>query len=78
MTALHVTSHAISRAIERLGCKTAAEADAVLRSPAVATAAQFGAPYVRLPGGQRVVLEGRNVVTVLPADCPAWRLGVPK
>ncbi len=75
---IHVTAHAVERAMERLGIASPAEADAALRSRAIVHAAAFGAPYVRLSGGQRVVLEGSNVVTVLPAECPPWRLGVRK
>jgi hypothetical protein len=77
VNAVHVTDHAIERAIERIGC-TPAEAQTLLSSKSVRSAATFGAPYVKLPGGQRIVLEGFNVVTVLPVGCPHWRLGVPK
>ena len=65
---LHLTSHALSRALERLGCNTVAEAEEVLRSPTIARAAAFGAPFVRLPSGHRVVLIGNRVVTVLPKN----------
>lgn len=65
---IHVTAHAIERAIERLGCATVAEAQALLTSPAIRSAAEFGARYVRLGTGERIVLEGGCVVTVLPAD----------
>lgn len=62
---LHVTSHAIARYRERVAPVPEAEAARALRTPAVAAAARFGAPWVRLPGGQRVVLRGAVVVTVL-------------
>lgn len=65
---LHVTSHAIERAMERIGCKTPAEAQAMLTGPFIVAAADFGAQYVRLATGQRIVLDGRSVVTVLPAN----------
>ena len=39
-----------------------------LSSPAIEAAARFGASYVRLAGGQRIVLVGQYAVTVLPAD----------
>lgn len=35
---------------------------------AVRTAIEFGARFVRLGGGQRLVLEGDRVITVLPRD----------
>lgn len=64
---VQVTNHAISRAIERCGFANNDEAEAMLRSAAIEQAADFGAPFVRLGTGQRVVLCGRRVVTVLPA-----------
>lgn len=36
--------------------------------PAVRAAAGFGARFVRLHGGQRIVLQDWTVTTVLPAD----------
>lgn len=36
--------------------------------PAVRVAIEFGARFVRLGGGQRVVLEENRVVTILPRD----------
>lgn len=65
---LHVTHHAISRAIERCGFETAAEARQALTSPTIALAAEIGAPFVKLGTGQRVCLVGSSVVTVLPKD----------
>jgi hypothetical protein len=77
--ALHVSGHAIERALERIDPRMSWEqAKALLSAPAIARAAAFGAPYVRLGTGQRVVLDGFNVVTVLPIDTPSWRLGCPK
>jgi hypothetical protein len=76
---LHVTRHAAERYCERVNPRlTIAEAIAALSTPAVRRAALFGAPYVRLGTGQRIVLEGSSVVTVLPKDSPHWRLGAPK
>jgi hypothetical protein len=75
---IHVTAHAISRHMERCGSATHAEAETALRSSAVLAAAAFGAPYVKLPSGHRIVLMGRSVVTVLPIGSPAWRCGMRK
>jgi hypothetical protein len=66
---IHVTRHAADRYLERVdGRLTLAEAIEALSSPAIQRAAQFGATCVRLGTGQRIVLEGSSVVTVLPAD----------
>lgn len=65
---IHVTAHAIERYQERvqnLPCEAVIER---LTCPAVMIAAQFGATIVRLSGGQRVILKGSAVVTVMPAD----------
>jgi len=68
--ALHVTSHAIERAMERIpGCKCEDDAIHLLSSRAVAQAAEFapaGSIYVRLATGNRIALEDGHVVTVLP------------
>lgn len=68
MTALHITSHAVARYQERVQHVTVEQAIAALSLPIVQRAAEFGAPYVRLPTGQRIVIQGGAVVTVLPAD----------
>lgn len=68
MTDLHVTQHAIERALER---GVALEA---LTCPAVQAAASFGAPYVRIATGQRIVIADGSIITVLPAECKVWRL----
>lgn len=65
---IHVTSHAISRFRERVAPVSYDEAVAALSSPAVEKAAAFGAPFVKLGTGQRIVLVGDHVVTVLPRD----------
>lgn len=65
---LHVSSHAISRYRERVAPVDQSTAVAALRSPVITLAARIGAPLVRLPGGQRVVIEDGVVVTVLPKD----------
>jgi len=68
MTHLHITQHAIERYIERVAPVTPDEAREALDCPAVRTAAQIGARFVRLHGGQRIVLQGCTVVTVMPAE----------
>lgn len=65
---IHVTQHAIERYIERVAPVTPEQAAAALDSPAVRTAAQIGARFVRLHGGQRIVLQGHTVVTVMPSE----------
>jgi hypothetical protein len=63
----HVTGHAIERCIERVDPgMTWDEARRFLSSPVIQRAAAFGARYVRLGTGQRVVLEGAVIVTVKP------------
>lgn len=75
MTPLHITSHALSRAIERVpGIATVEQARALLSSRAVALADQFGAHYVRLGSGHRIVINDHAVITVLPSDAKSWRL----
>lgn len=64
---LTISSHAIDRAMERLpGVRTEADAIAALDTPVTRRAAAFGARYVRLGTGQRVVLDCDRIVTVLP------------
>lgn len=73
---IHVTHHAITRAMERVpGIRTEAQARALLSTRAIDAAAHFGAKYVRLGTGQRVVIECGSVVTVLPRETAPWRLG---
>ncbi len=65
---IFITRHAIARYIERIDpCATEAEADAAIRShsAAIIVAADFGCRTVRLGSGAKLVLDDRNVVTVL-------------
>lgn len=76
---LYVSLHAAQRYCERVNPRlTIAEAIDELQSTAIRKAAEFGAPYVKLGTGQRIVLQGWSVVTVLPSESPRWRLGTPK
>ena len=65
---VHITAHAIERYIERVASVTPEQAAQALDSPAVRCAAEIGARFVRLHGGQRIVLQGWTVVTVMPSD----------
>lgn len=67
MARIFVSHHAEQRYRERVedGLPTATVIER-LTSPAIRQAAAFGAPYVLLPGGQRVVIERGSIVTVLP------------
>lgn len=64
----YLTRHAIQRYRERVADVPAAEIWRVLDCPAVRTAIVFGARFVRLAGGQRLVLEQDRIVTVLPSN----------
>lgn len=73
---IRVTYHAITRAMERIpGVCTEDQARALLSTKAIAAAANFGAKYVRLGTGQRIVIEEGSVITVLPADTQVWKMG---
>ena len=66
---LHVTKHALERAIERIpGIRTEDDARLALSSATIQKAAQFGAPFVKLGTGQHVVIHDRRIVTVLARD----------
>lgn len=71
MPELIVTRHAMDRYRERVEDVSDREIFARLSSGVFEIAADFGAPFVRLPEGQRVVIRGLSVVTVIPAHCPA-------
>lgn len=68
MSEVFLTRHAIQRYRERVADVPAAAIWAALDIPAVRIAIDFGARFVRLPGGQRVVLKENRVVTILPRD----------
>lgn len=65
---VHVTRHAIERYRERVADVSDERAVEALTSRAIELADDFGAPVVRLGGGQRVVLKNHSVITVLPAE----------
>lgn len=65
----HITSHALARAVERVpGIATVEQARALLSSRAIHAAIAFGARLVKLGTGNRVILRGPTVVTVVPAE----------
>lgn len=62
---INVTAHAARRYIERVANVSITEAREALLSPVILAACAFGAPFVRLPSGHRIVISGMDVVTVL-------------
>jgi hypothetical protein len=70
---IHITRHAIERYRERVEPVDEGTALARLRSPVISKAVAFGCGSVKLPGGQRVVIEDGCVVTVLPRKRPCRR-----
>lgn len=71
---LRVTDHAITRYRERVARLPAEQVRAILTSEIVLQAITFGARYIRLGTGQRIVLDGDTVVTVLPCGSKGQRL----
>jgi phosphate uptake regulator len=63
---INISAHAAQRYIERVADVSVEQARAALSCRAVVTACAFGAPFVRLASGHRVVISGMDVVTVLP------------
>ena len=65
------TCHAIDRYIERVEPVDRAQAEARLTSGRIEAAAKFGAHYVRLGTGHRIVIQDGYVITVLPRETRA-------
>jgi hypothetical protein len=65
---IHVTHHAVQRFQERVANWPEDRVRAALSSPLVHKAAEFGAHYIRLGTGQRIVIEDGAVITVLQAN----------
>jgi len=74
MPDLVVTRHAMDRYRERVADLPDCDIFARLTGSTFEAAAAFGAPFVRLESGQRVVIRGFTVVTVLPIDCHPGKL----
>lgn len=73
MTGHHisVTRHAVNRWMERIDRRaTYDQVDQAIRSHAkvVCAAADFGCSVVKLATGDRLILDGRSVVTVLSRE----------
>lgn len=64
----HVTAHAIERYQERVENLSHEAVTERLSCPAVQVAAAFGACFVRLSTGHRIVIKDGDVITVLPAE----------
>lgn len=65
---IRVSSKAISRYRERVADVGYDEVIAALTTPVIQKAAAFGAQFVRLGTGQRIVIDNNVVVTVLAAS----------
>lgn len=63
---LLISVHAVERYQQRVADLPEAAARAALDCPAARLAARIGAPFVKLPGGQRIVIRNATVITVLP------------
>lgn len=72
---LIITPHAVSRYQERVRRVSDDDAIRALSTPFISAAAEFGATYVRLGSGHRVVLDRMMVVTVLPAGSTLNKTG---
>ena len=63
---LHITRHAIQRYQERVCPVSDEQARQALSTATIQLAANFGAQFVRLPTGHRVVINDHAVITVQP------------
>ena len=68
MAEVFLTRHAIQRYREHVADVPPAAIWAALDCPAVRLAIEFGARFVKLSGGQRVVIQENRIVTILPHD----------
>ena len=74
MPEVHVTAHAIHRYQERVCACSDDDARTALTSPAIRTAAEFGAAAVKLGTGQRVLIRDHSVITILPSEAKPWAI----
>lgn len=73
---IRVTRHAIQRFVERVAPVNPKRArEMILNAIARTRADETGAPYVKLGTGQRIVIEGDVVVTVLAKGTAMGLLG---
>lgn len=68
MPELIVTRHALDRYRERIDDLPDREIEQRLTTAPYRIAAEFGARYVRLGSGHRVVIIDHKVITILPQD----------
>lgn len=68
MIDLLISVHAVDRYRERVADLPEAQCRAAMNCRAAQAAAEFGAPFVRLPSGHRLVIRNATVITVLPSD----------
>lgn len=68
MAEAFLTQHAIERYRECVADVPLPMIRQAIDCPAVRIAIDFGARFVRLGGGQRLVCEGDRIITVLPSD----------
>lgn len=72
---IHVTLHAAQRYVERVNPRlSVSEAVEAIRrhGPVIEIAIRERAPIVKLGTGQKLVLKGGAIVTVLPRDSISW------
>ena len=74
MPDLIVTRHAMDRYRECVADVSDSEIHRRLSVRVFEIAAEFGAPFVRLGGGQRAVIRDGAVVTVIPSEYAPGRL----
>lgn len=72
--AMYISQHAIERYRERVADLPDDVIRAALNSKVIRLASSIGAPFVKLPGGQRIVVQNAAVVTVLPSEHKTHRL----
>ncbi|AOR77208.1 hypothetical protein [Novosphingobium resinovorum] len=65
---IRVSAHALDRYRERVRMVSYEEARAALSTPLIEAAAAFGARYVRLGTGHRILINAGVVVTVMPVE----------
>jgi hypothetical protein len=68
MGKVYVSKHAIDRYRERVADLSDREIIRALTCPTIKLAVSLGAPAVKLPAGQHVMISGSTIITVLPKD----------
>lgn len=70
-----ISDHAVLRYLERVVGIDVEAVRAEMQTPALAQADEFGAPVLIGRNGERLVIRGGIVVTVLPKGHPPHRRG---